>query len=141
MGLVTREEYDVLIEELQRELSSLIDSSTGQSPIHSVPSAAELFGVSAPDVLPDLFVRWKPHTHLMKTVQHPKGELKQNPDPVRDSGHSDFGFITVMGPNIRSAGNIGEVQMLDLAPTFLTLLNEPVPPEMKGRPADQLLTS
>lgn len=138
-GIVTREEYDGLMEELQKELSRLIDPRTGLSPVHSVPNSAELFGVSAPEILPDLFVRWKPHSHLLKTVQHPKGELNQNPDPIRDNGHSDFGFIAAMGPNIRSAGNIGELHILDLAPTFLTLLKEPIPPEMKGRPAEHLL--
>jgi len=140
MGIVTREQYHGLMEELQREFSKLVDPRTGQTPIHSVPSAAQLFGVDVPDILPDLFVKWKPHSYLMKTVQHPRAELKQNPDPIRDSGHSDFGFVAAMGPGIRTAGNIGEVQMLNLAPTFLTLLKEPIPPEMKGRPEDLLLT-
>ncbi|MCI0414716.1 alkaline phosphatase family protein [bacterium] len=139
MGVVTREKYDDLMEELQRELSKLIDPKTGLSPIDTVPSSLQLFGVSTPEILPDLFVKWKPHADLLKTVRHPKGELNQNPEPIRDSGHSDFGFIAAMGPNIRSAGNIGEVQILDLAPTFLTLMKEPIPPEMKGRPAEQLL--
>ena len=133
MGIVTREQYDGLMEELQREFSKLVDPRTGEAPIHLVPSAAQLFGVNVPEILPDLFVKWKPHSHLMKTVQHPRAELKQNPDPIRDSGHSDFGFVAAMGPGIRTAGNIGEVQMLNLAPTFLTLLKEPIPPEMKGQ--------
>ncbi len=140
MGTVTREEYDGLIDELQREFSKLIDPTTGQTPVHSLFTCDQLFGVHVPEILPDLFLKWKPHTHLMKTLQHPRAQLKQSPDPIRDSGHSDFGFIAAMGPDIRSAGHVGEVPLLNLAPTFLTLLKEPIPPEMKGRPEDLLLT-
>ncbi len=141
MGTVTREEYDGLIEELQREFSKLLDPTTGQSPVHSLFTCDQLFGVQAPEILPDLFLKWKPHSHLMKTLEHPRAQLKQNPDPIRDSGHSDFGFIAAMGPDIRSAGHIGEVPLLNLAPTFLTLLNVPIPAEMKGRPEHQILNS
>jgi bisphosphoglycerate-independent phosphoglycerate mutase (AlkP superfamily) len=42
------------------------------------------------------------------------------------------GFLIAAGKDIKS-GTIKAADLIDLAPTILTLLGQPVPPEMEGR--------
>jgi hypothetical protein len=52
---------------------------------------------------------------------------------VKSGFHHPRGVLLVYGPGIRRGGHIATCDNLDLAPTLLTLLGLPVPPEMKGR--------
>jgi hypothetical protein len=36
------------------------------------------------------------------------------------------------GPSIQKKGGLGDVELLNLAPTFLSLMGEPVPDKMAG---------
>jgi hypothetical protein len=45
----------------------------------------------------------------------------------------------VAGPSIRAGGPIGEVSLLDFAPTFLSLMAEPVPQRLTGRVMYQMI--
>jgi arylsulfatase A-like enzyme len=49
------------------------------------------------------------------------------------------GFIAAHGPAIGGRGDLGEVDLLDLAPTFLTLMGLPPPETMGGCPINALL--
>jgi len=138
-GIVTDLEYDGLIEELQQELNQITDPETGEPAVRRLPTVKELYGMKYHATLPDLWVKWRPHTHYMKRVNHPKAELEQNSDLLRDSGHSDYGFMAAAGPAIRARGSLGNVSLVDLAPTFMAVLNEPPAPEMTGRILNTLL--
>ena len=60
-------------------------------------------------------------------------------DLVYQTGHSKSGchdpqgMLIIYGGGIRRGGKIEDVNNLDIAPTLLTILGLPVPPEMKGR--------
>ena len=127
-------EYDALLQRLENDLRQLIDPQTGQPAIEKVVRVSELYRCKSPDVLPDLVVHWKPCTHFMDRVVHPKAELTQKkPEFFRDSEHIDHGFFAAAGSAIQSRGQMADVEVLDLAPTFLTLLNEPKPEQMTGK--------
>ena len=90
-----------------------------------VARATALFGGGPPETLPDLFVEWAEARHFMERVIHPRAELRQTPCEFhRDSDHSRLGFVAACGPLIHGRGDIGEVSLLDLAPTFLHLLGD-----------------
>jgi hypothetical protein len=91
-------------------------------------------------VLPDLFVDWQPTTRFRERVLHPRAELtQQEPEFLRETDHSHYGFVVAAGPQIGERGAFGELPLLDLAPTFLSLLGEPAPPRMSGRVSPAIL--
>jgi hypothetical protein len=99
----------------------------------------EAFGSGPHPTLPDLWIEWKPGRFLTRVV-HPGGELVQRkPDFFRRSDHCRSGFFAAAGPAVAARGDIGEVDVLDLSPTFLALIGEPPVPRMTGRPIGSLL--
>jgi predicted AlkP superfamily phosphohydrolase/phosphomutase len=102
--------------------------------------AGELYQCNPPNALPDLIVHWKSSTHFIDRVAHPKAEITQKkPEFFRDSEHTDHGFFVAAGPAIQRRGRIADVDVLDLAPTFLALLDEPQPKQMTGNIIKELL--
>ncbi len=132
--------YHALLQRIETDLSQLVDAKTNEPAIDQVIRTDELFGGNPPTVLPDLIVHWKSCRHFLDKVVHPKVVLtQQKPEFFRDSDHIDQGFVAAAGPAITSSGEIPDVEVLDLAPTFLALLNETASPEMTGKVAEQFL--
>lgn len=126
-------QYDALLQQLEADLRQLIDPKTGQPAIEKVVRSSELFGCGPPEVLPDLIVHWKSCPYFRDRVLHPKAELTQKRSEFfRDSDHIHRGFVAGAGPAIQEHGRIGNVEVLDLAPTFLALLGEPKCEQMNG---------
>ncbi len=61
------------------------------------------------------------------------------PRPLPD--HELTGILVAAGPSIRARAAIGRARILDIAPTVLQLLAQPVPREMEGRVLEELLCS
>ncbi|PSF39212.1 hypothetical protein C7H19_00010 [Aphanothece hegewaldii CCALA 016] len=128
-------EYETVLQQLEEDLRQLIDPRSGQAAVKEIYRADHLFGPERHQGLPDLFVSWQPFPYFMDCVLHPKIELTQKkPDFFRGSDHSQQGFFAAAGPSIQQQGTIGEISLLDLAPTFLELLQQPIPEWMSGQP-------
>jgi predicted AlkP superfamily phosphohydrolase/phosphomutase len=126
-------EYKDLLGHLEADLNQLIDPNTGEPAAKQISRAIDVFGGDIPDSLPDLFVEWKAG-HFMRRVVHPRVELVQKkPEFFRVSDHANQGFAAAAGSSIRRQGSIGDISLLDLAPTFLALMGEHTPERMTGR--------
>jgi predicted AlkP superfamily phosphohydrolase/phosphomutase len=126
-------EYETVLDRLEADLTQLVDPQTGGSVVNQVKRTIDVFGGGLPVTLPDLFVEWKPG-HSMQRVVHPKCDLVQTRQEFfRVSDHSDHGFLAAAGPSIRGRGALGDVSLLDLAPTFLSLMGESQPEKLKGK--------
>lgn len=127
-------EYEALLDRLEADLKQLVDPQTGGPAVKRVGRTVELFGGGPPVSLPDLFVEWSPTPYLKRRVVHPDSVLVQEElDFHRNSHHTHAGFLTAAGPSIQGRGAIGEVPLLDLAPTFLSLLGQPTPEKLSGK--------
>ncbi len=134
-------EYLEVLEQLEADLSNLVDPVTDAPAVDRMSRCVDLFG-DVSDVLPDLFVEFKPHSHFLHRLIHPRGEITQRqPGYFRDTNHTRSGTFWAMGPSIQTSVSLGEVDPLDLAPTFLSLLGEAAPDCMKGSVLRSLLTS
>lgn len=60
-------------------------------------------------------------------------ELVYGTGMVKSGCHDPAGVLVFYGPGVRAGARLGECDNLDIAPTLLTLLGLPVPPEMRGR--------
>lgn len=130
-------QYQALLQRIEMDLSQLVDPKTNEPAIDHVVRAGELYSCNPPTVLPDLIVHWKSCRHFVDRVVHPRVVLtQQKPEFFRDTDHIKHGFVAAAGPAISSSGEIPEVEVLDLAPTLLSLLNETAPPEMTGKVAE-----
>ncbi len=135
------EEYTALLDRLESDLKQLVNPETGKPAVRRVTRAIENFGSLLSSGLPDLFIEWERSPRFVERLIHPKAELIQDkPVYFRESYHSPTGFMAAAGPAIRKQGNIGEISLLDLAPTFLSLLGESIPEEMRGRVMTEALT-
>ncbi len=135
------EDYHLVLDRLEADLKQLIDPVTGRPAIQKITRTAGTFTGDPPDKLPDMFVEWEPGRHFMKSVTHPRAELTQpRPAYFRESYHLLNGFVAAAGPSIRGKGAIGDLSLLDLVPTFLSLMGQPVPREMVGRVVDSIIT-
>lgn len=127
-------QYEALLDCLEADLWQLIDPQTGEPAVEQMTRTVKIFDCEPPNVLPDLFVEWKPSTHFVERVIHPKAELTQEKSAYfRSSWHTFNGFVAAAGPSIRRQGTVGNISLLDIAPTFLHLLGEPAPQEMTGK--------
>lgn len=67
------------------------------------------------------------------TVGHPSLFLKENDTGPDDAVHTFDGVFAVCGPGI-PRGEVPAQSILDVTPTLLRLLGEPVPPHVQGAP-------
>ncbi len=134
-------EYMALLDRIESDLKQLIDPDTREPVIAQILKTTEVFKCAPHDSLPDLFVKWKPGRFLQRAV-HPKAELVQKtPEFFRPSDHSCFGFVAASGPSIQKRETLGTVAVLDLVPTFLSLMKLPIPRQISGQPIEAMLTS
>lgn len=129
-------DYRALLERLKTDFESLHDPVSGQSAVLEVALTVDLYGRQEPPrVLPDMFIEWAENSRFVEQLTHPQAEFHQQICEFhRGSDHSRCGFIGGSGPDIASLGDIGEVDPLDLAPTFLALLGCMDTNELAGRP-------
>ena len=141
-GAVNRgEDYHALLDRLAADLHLLTDPHSGQPLVKDVLRTCTLHGGDPPGLLPDLFVEWVPHTRYLERAAHPRADVVAYPPEVwRGNDHSRSGFVAMAGPSIRQRGALGEVSLLDLAPTFLALIEETPAPWMTGSPLPVLVT-
>ena len=131
--------YTAVLDRFEADLKQLIDPQTNEPAVVRIARTVELFGCAPHPFLPDLFVEWKPNRFMARVV-HPKTELRQRkPDWYRPSDHSSNGFVAAAGPSIQKRGALGEVEVLDLAPTFLRLTDLPLPEKLRGKPVATML--
>lgn len=135
LGVITPgDEYSTVLDRLEADLQQLVDPHTGNPAVRQITRTVAAFPPHPPVVLPDLFVEWQPGAHFMRRLSHPHAELTQSaPSYFRGSYHSHHGFVAAAGPAIRTQGGIGAVPLLDLAPTCLALLGQPIPQSLTGK--------
>jgi predicted AlkP superfamily phosphohydrolase/phosphomutase len=128
-------EYDAILKQLEADLNQLIDPRSGKKAVRKVWYTNDLFGSDRTSELPDLFVDWQPLPYFMEKLHHPQGELTQKkPEFYRGSDHTHEGFIAFSGESIPLKGNLGEIPILSIAPTFVSLIGEKIPHWMKFSP-------
>lgn len=131
-------EADALVEELRRELSALTDPASGQPIVKSILTAEEAFGPDHHPNVPDLMIAFRDgygrfdacfsdRTGLIRVPYGP-------PHNPRSGDHSAESRLWMFGPGIETTDTPLSANVLDLAPTVLSLLGVPLSAEFDGAP-------
>jgi predicted AlkP superfamily phosphohydrolase/phosphomutase len=135
-------EYVQLLEQVERDLLALVDPVSGAPAVRHVARTIDLFDTGPHASLPDIFFDWAPAPYPKLSVAHPRAVLRQKDLFFnRDTRHDLCGFFAAAGPGIGARGRIGELSVLDVAPTCLRMLGQPAPPEMRGAVAANVFTT
>jgi len=136
-GLIEPQHYESVCAELISHLRRLSDARTGTPVVKDVikwRSASRAHELNAPDE--DLTIVW--NEVPFDATESPKvGRI--GPFPLcRLGAHSPGGFLIVQGPGIEPGSTLPRGDVMDLAPTILSLMGVRVPDYFDGKP---LLTS
>ncbi len=139
------EEYDRLCSEIAAGLATFVDGDSGEPVVRAVTEISELYQSGRMlHHLPDLIVRWSARAAAEhRCIASPRyGSIPWPTPGLEPSGrsgeHSPDGFIIASGDRFQAGGKIEGANILDLAPTVCSLLNLPVPPEMRGTPLNDI---
>ena len=148
-------EADALCSSLACDLEQLADETTGEKVVDRVYRVADLHPGPAEQHLPDLVVLWKEGYMARAEVNEQMGP--ECPDQVIDSdlllgdigrflsieqsgAHAPDGILIAHGPAFAGRRSIEGANIIDLAPTLLHLLGEPVPRDLGGRVLEELFS-
>lgn len=132
-------EYESLREVIIQGLSDLRDPSTGEPLVRRVWRREELYRGPFVERFPDLVVESD-----TPEVFRPRGDYRGR-EPVRllsaeelaglktQGVHRMEGVLVVRGQGVRAGAEVQGASLLDLAPTILYMLGEPIPAHMDGR--------
>lgn len=130
-GVVAEGDYERVRSELKEKLEALGDEQG--RPIGTVAHRPEELYPERNGVVPDLMVYfgdlyWRSNGQVGTDAVH----VFENDTGPDDANHAHEGLYVLAAEGVE-AGRSKERSILDVAPTLLTLLGEPVPPEMEGR--------
>ncbi len=137
-------EYDAVIARLKDGLLALRDPDTGEPLVENVYHASELYSGPYLAEAADLVVQWKGDLYITRRSYGPEdadrivddnlmvGEVGRLMSIPQTGTHRRDGIFLLHGPGVAANCDLGEVGIMDLAPTLLFLLGQPVPEDMDG---------
>lgn len=133
-GCVAPADRDSVKRAVKSVLSSVTDPDTGERPLE-IYDGKELF--PADDDSPDLVVGTAPGYGLTKSLE----DEVILPSHGKAAGHRPEGILFAWGPSVEAGGRPPDASVVDVAPTLLHHLGEPVPADADGRVLAELFRS
>ena len=130
--------YDALREEIAAHLLATADPETGEPLIHQVWKREDLFSGPYTDLIPDLLIETEAPSIFRRTLPGASQAVR-----VVDAGemstfktngdHRYDGVLMAWGPGILPKSTFSGASLLDIVPTALYWLGEPIPSDLDGR--------
>jgi predicted AlkP superfamily phosphohydrolase/phosphomutase len=140
LGGVAPERAPQLLDDLAVGLLSLEDPHTGARALSAVYRRAEIYSGESSELAPDAMLDSWSAGYRIAPGRGPSNELVAPASPLAGVGeawssdHRPLGIFVAAGPHF-SRGTSDELSLVDLCPTILALLEQPVPAGLDGRPA------
>jgi predicted AlkP superfamily phosphohydrolase/phosphomutase len=128
-----------LIARLRQRLADCRDSKSNLPVVGQVFGKSEIYHGPHVDRAPDLLIRWREDVSIHGLAglrqQDAGGDTRiPGEDPSVISGdHRVHGILFARGPAIRRGVRVQDANLVDIAPTVLYAMKEPVPRDMDGR--------
>jgi predicted AlkP superfamily phosphohydrolase/phosphomutase len=141
-GAVSEERYRELVARLRERLADCRDSVTGLPVVGQVFEKSEIYHGPHIDRAPDLLIRWREDItiHGLARAGEAAGDTRvPGEDPSVISGdHRVHGILFAHGPFVRRGARVENANLVDIAPTLLYAMKEPVPRDMDGRVVQEI---
>ena len=130
-GLVPAADYEATRDQLAAALKAIPDDR-GQPMTTEAYKPQQLYH-NVRGIPPDLIVifgdlRWR----AVGTLGHGSLYIYENDTGPDEANHAQYGFFTWVAPGMAPSGGPVDIDILDVAPTMLSHLGQPVPQEMLG---------
>jgi predicted AlkP superfamily phosphohydrolase/phosphomutase len=130
-------EYHAVRDAIIARLHTLVDPETGEHVVDHVRTAEELYGSRIAARAPDLSVEWHGAKYLPAEIEDGSGAVftshrLQGKVLPTTGGHRPDGLLLGKGPG-SPVSQRPEGSVFDLVPTCLRLLDQPVPPGLRGK--------
>jgi predicted AlkP superfamily phosphohydrolase/phosphomutase len=133
-------EYEGLREELIAKLEAMKDPDTGEKMVEKVYKREDLYRGSQVHKTSDLIIKWNDYQYKSRINLEIDDKVSASRimiDPSKDSKmssiHRLYGVFMAYGKDIKQGVKLQGAHIMDLAPTVLYLLNEPIPDCMDGK--------
>ena len=137
-------EYEQTRDEIISLLTELRDPETGETVVDRVYRREEVYDGPKVELAPDLLIRWKDDRYVAKVDIHPErgkvfgrslkfGKYSSRFDFDQTGTHRMAGILALHGPDVKAGFEVSGATIVDLTPTILHLMGEPVPTSMDGR--------
>ena len=126
-------EYESLCDELIQELSQLVNIDTGKKVVSEVVRVDQIHKGDYLHELPDIVVRWATDAPIRGLYSPRIGTVTGENQPGRTGAHRSYGFLIAAGKHVAQEVTLEGANIMDIAPTILYLMGEPVPRDMDGR--------
>jgi predicted AlkP superfamily phosphohydrolase/phosphomutase len=138
LGIVEEKDYEAILQEITTGLKTFVDEDTAEPIVKDVVRSSQFFSGEKLHRLPDLIIHWadSPSCKHRAVISPQFGRIVwptpgKNPEG-RSGNHKPEGFLFAYGPDIKKS-EVSNIHILDLAPTILRLLDQPIPQEMEGK--------
>lgn len=143
-GALPRSDYERVRTDIIERLRTLTDPSTGEPAAAAIHRREELYAGEYIASAPDLIVEWNGFRYMPSESVSSRREVFG--DRTREymkwptsGSHRPEGILIISGKNVRPAALSRPVNLVDLAPTWLALLNCPLSNSMQGQPVVEIL--
>lgn len=138
-GIVARgEQYERLRDNIRDQLIQARDYKTGRRVIREVFRKEEVFKGKYLDEAPDIGILWDESDVISGITSQREDESEYRvafprQDDIRTGEHSLFGTLILWGQGVKRGQVLSHVEIIDLAPTILHVMGQPIPSDMDGR--------
>ncbi len=136
-GSVSPEDYEAVRDQIIARLYEWRDPTTGKPLVAKVWKREEIYHGPYVNRAADLEIRW---TDVVPRRPENGSRPRQFFDQI-SGGHKPNGILIMRGPGIAPGSTIEGAELVDMAPTILYLLGEPVPTIMDGKVLVQAVRS
>jgi predicted AlkP superfamily phosphohydrolase/phosphomutase len=146
-GIVEQREYEPLLKLISDRLKELKDPRTNEPVIKRILRRGEIFHGPYANEAADLILDWWETSHFSTSPSFPEDTLKpaveireRKPSTESEWGgtHRRDGIVIAHGDSFKKGAEIRGARLIDMAPTILHLLGQPVPADMDGRVLEEL---
>jgi predicted AlkP superfamily phosphohydrolase/phosphomutase len=145
-GSLPKADYEHVRTEIIKRLTPLVDPRTGDRAVAAVHRREEIFAGEYLGSAPDLIVEWDrfrymPSEEVAATSSVFGTRTREYMSWPTSGSHRPEGLLIASGGSVRRGALERPIELIDLAPTWLALLNCPASPLMEGKAVNEVLKS
>ena len=135
-------EYDELINYVKKELHRWHDPKTGKKVVDKIYEKTEIYHGKYLDTAPDILIIFNNNLIVngiaLKNNESDELLVVETPEQIESTNnisgvHIDNGYFLMSGNNIKHDIKLDKIEIIDIAPTILSLLGQAIPADMDGK--------